>query len=127
MIGKWKLSGDTEGIIVYEWMEGGFFLIQHVDFQLFGHRVKAIEILGHLQPFGKAPSTDIRSRIYDSVGNTFYYVYEITEDTLMIWGGEKGAPAYFKGQFSADGNTNSGAWVYPNGGGYQSIMTRIVD
>jgi len=88
-------------------MEGGFFLIQHVNFTLHGHDVKAIEIIGHLQPFGEAPSNDIKSRAYDSVGNTFDYVYEIDDDTLTIWGGEKGSPAYFKGKFSDGGNTKA--------------------
>jgi len=105
-------------------MEGGFFLIQHVDFTLHDHDVKAIEIIGHLQPFGEAPSKDIRSRAYDSAGNTLDYVYEIDGDTLTIWGGEKGSPGYFKGKFSNDDNTNIGDWVYP-GGGYKSTMTRV--
>ncbi len=35
------------------------------------------------------------------------------------------APAYYKGKFSDDGNTATGAWVYPGGGGYESIMTRV--
>ena len=124
LVGTWKLSGSTEGTVTYEWMAGGFFLIQHVDFTLQGHAVKGIEIIGHLQPFGEAPSSDIRSRAYDSVGNTLDYVYEVEGDTLTIWGGEKGSSGYFKGRFSEDGQTNSGAWVYP-GGGYQSVMTRI--
>src|SRR5687767_13524770 len=86
LIGTWQLGGDTRGIVSYTWMEGGFFLIQHFDFELYDHHVKGIEIIGHLQPFGEAPSTDIRSRAYDSVGNTLDYVYELTSDTLMIWG-----------------------------------------
>lgn len=40
-------------------------------------------------------------------------------------GNEKGSPAYFKGKFSADGNINEGAWVYPGGGGYNSTMSRV--
>ena len=43
---------------------------------------------------------------------------------LTIWAGEKDSPAYYKGRFSADGNTATGAWVYP-GGGYESTMTRV--
>ncbi len=46
-------------------------------------------------------------------------------DTLIIWGGEKGSPAYFRGTFNTDGTHNDGAWVYPGGGGYNSTMTRI--
>ena len=59
------------------------------------------------------------------VGNTLDYVYEVDKDTLTIWGGQKGSPAYFKGTFSDDGNTCTGGWVYPGGGGYKSTMTRV--
>ena len=50
--------------------------------------------------------------------------YELKENTFMIWGGEKGSPAFFKGTFSPDGNTCTGAWVFP-GGGYSTTMTRV--
>jgi hypothetical protein len=125
LIGTWKVSGGAEGTVTYEWMEGRFFLIQRFDFEHGGHRVKGIEVIGHLQPFGEVPSADIKSRIYDAVGNTFDYVYELGGDTLTIWGGEKGSPAYYKGMFSRDGKTCAGAWVYPGGGGYKSTMTRV--
>jgi hypothetical protein len=52
---------------------------------------QGIEVIGHLRPFGEEPSEDIRSRFYDSMGNTLDYVYELKGDTLTIWGGEKGA------------------------------------
>ena len=124
LVGTWKLSGEAQGQVKYEWMEGGFFLIQHVSFRLGGLDVKAIDVIGHMRPFGEAPSKDIRSRAYDSSGNTVDYVYELEGDTLTIWGGEKGSPGHFKGKFSDDGNTNTGEWVYP-GGGYKSTMTRV--
>lgn len=122
-MGTWKLSGDTTGTVSFEWMQGGFFLLQRFDIVLFGHAVTGMEVIGHLRPFGEEPSPEIRSRAYDAKGNTLDYVYEIEGDTLTIWGGEKGSPAYFRGEFSPDGRTNVGAWVYP-GGGYQSAMTR---
>lgn len=75
--------------------------------------------------FGEEPSRDIRSRIYDTTGNTFDYTYEVNDETLMIWGGEKGSPANYEGKWSDDGNTNVGAWHYPGGGGYESTMTRV--
>ncbi len=121
LVGSWQLTGGVEGTVTYAWMEGGFFLIQHIDLG----KIKGMEIIGHLQPFGEAPSAEIKSRYYGSRGETFDYVYEMEGDTLIIWGGEKGSPAYFKGIFTADGNSNSGAWTYPGGGGYESIMTRI--
>ncbi len=125
LVGTWKMSGDTKGTLTYAWMEGGFFLIQQFDFELHDHRVKGMEIIGHFQPFGETPSEMIKSRAYDSIGNTLDYVYELTGNILMIWGGEKGSPAYFKGTFSDDHNTCAGEWVYPGGGGYASTMIRI--
>jgi hypothetical protein len=125
LIGTWKVTGGAQGTERYEWMEGGYFLIHRFDFDHGGHQVKGMEIIGHLHPFGEAPSADIKTRSYDTMGNTLDYVYEISGDTLMIWGGERGSPAYFKGTFSADGNTCAGAWVYPDGGGYASTMTRV--
>ena len=124
LIGTWTLSGDTTGTVSYEWSLDGFFLIQHIDMTLSDHSTKGIEIIGHLQPYGEAPSAEIRSRVYDNSGNTFDFVYEMDGDTLTIWAGERGSPAYFRGTFSKDGDTNTGEWVYPGGGGYRSTMTR---
>ena len=126
LIGTWKQSGGIEGEITYEWTEGGFFLIQHVDLEQDGQKIRGMEIIGHLQLFGEEPSKDIKSRFYSFLdGMTLDYVYEIEDDTLTIWGGEKGSPAYYKGTFSADGNTLTGSWVYPGGGGYEATTTRV--
>jgi hypothetical protein len=118
------MSGNTEGTISFEWMEGGFFLIQRLDFVQEGHRIKGMEIIGHERKFGEEPGEEIKSRVYDSEGNTLDYVYELDGDTLTIWGGEKGSPAYYRGEFSDDGNTLTGRWVWP-GGGYETTATRV--
>ncbi|MFE3104025.1 hypothetical protein [Nocardia tengchongensis] len=123
LIGTWQLSGDSTGTVKYEWMEGGFFLLQHVDMHLFGGDVKALEVIGHLQPFGEPPSPEVRSRAYDTRGNTLDYVYEMDEDVLTIWGGEPGSSSYYKGTF-VDENTAVGQWTFPDGG-YTSTMHRI--
>jgi hypothetical protein len=120
------MSGGISGTVTYEWMEGGFFLIQRVDLVHYGHEVKGIEIIGHLKAFGEEPSEDIKSRFYGNMGDTLDYVYEVDGDTLMIWGGVRGSPAYYRGRFSPDGNTLTGSWVYPDGGGYEAIASRIM-
>lgn len=125
LVGTWHVSGGVQGHITYEWMEGGFFLIQHVDLDHDGHKIKGIEYIGHEQKFGAEPGEEIKSRYYDNMGNTLEYVYETDGDTLTIWGGEKGSPAYYKGTFSEDGDTLTGGWVYPGGGGYTSTATRV--
>lgn len=125
LVGTWKITGGATGTTTYEWLDGGFFLMQRTQFDHDGHTINGLEMIGHLQPFGAEPSEDIHSRYYGGMGETFDYVYEIEGDTLMIWGGEKGSPAYFKGTFSADGNKLTGGWTYPDGGGYQTVSTRV--
>jgi hypothetical protein len=125
LVGTWKHSGGINGITTYELMEGGFFLIQHVDLEQHGHVIKGIEVIGHLKPFGEEPNEEIRSRFYGNMGDTLDYVYELEGDTLTIWGGERGSPAHYKGKLSADGNTLIGAWVYPGGGGYEATAVKV--
>ena len=125
LVGTWEVSGGAQGQVSYEWMEGGFFLIQHVELEQHGQRIKGIEIIGHEHPFGAEPSEEIKSRFYSNTGDTLDYVYELEGDTLTIWGGEKGSPAYYRGRFGARGDTLSGAWHYPGGGGYEATSTRV--
>jgi hypothetical protein len=40
----------TQGKITFEWIEGGFFPIQHVDLKQYGQRIKGIEVIGHERP-----------------------------------------------------------------------------
>jgi hypothetical protein len=125
LVGTWRLTGGAEGEISYRWLEGGHFLIQDLDLEQGGHKIKGIEVIGRERPFGaQAPGPEIRSRVYDHEGNTLDYVYELQGDTLTIWGGEKGSPAYMRATFSADGATFSGGWVWP-GGGYEVTGTRV--
>lgn len=124
LVGTWRVSGpDIAGTTRYEWLDGGFFLVQHFDFVHGGRSVKGLELIGFERGFGAEPSRDIRSRIYDNAGNTFDYVYEVTGEDLTIWAGKRDSPAYYRGAWSDDGNTCAGAWVYP-GGGYESTMRR---
>jgi hypothetical protein len=123
LVGTWTLGEDTTGTTTYEWLPGRHFLLQHFDLTLHGHRVTGLEVIGHLKPFNEDPTTDICSRAYDSNGNTLDYVYEVDDQTLTIWAGSKDSPAFYRGEFSSDGRTNTGTWTYP-GGGYQSSMTR---
>ena len=111
LVGTWALSGDVWGTVTYEWMEGGFFLIQHVDL---GPEARGMEVIGHERSLGQEPSADVKSRYYGHTG-----------DTLTIWFGDRGSPAYYEGTLSEDGGTLTGAWHYPGGGGYEAISTRV--
>ncbi|MFB4320307.1 hypothetical protein [Actinomadura sp. 21ATH] len=120
LVGTWKISGGHEGTVTYRWLND-FFLRQDVHLgDTYG-----FEIIGRERPLMAEPSADIKSRYYGDDGSTLDYTYEIDGDTLTIWAGDRGSPAYFQGTFSADGRTLNGAWVYPGGGGYVSNAERV--
>ncbi len=125
LLGSWEVSGGARGRVTFEWMEGNFFLIQRVELEQYGQRITGLEVIGHERPFGAEPSEEIKSRFYSNTGDTLDYVYELEGDTLKIWAGEKGSPAYYEGTFGDDGDILSGAWVYPGGGGYEATSTRV--
>ncbi|MEO8395825.1 MAG: hypothetical protein ABI700_22715 [Chloroflexota bacterium] len=125
LIGTWKIDGEAQGQIRFEWMEGGYFLVQHVDFVQNGRPIKGMEIIGHRQGVDLKPSPEIQSRFYSLFdGLTLDYTYELTGDTLRIWFGDKTSDNHFEGKFNADGNSFSGGWSWP-GGGYSVSGTRI--
>jgi hypothetical protein len=125
LVGAWHIIGGADGTVTYEWMEGGHFLIQRVQLSQNGQEVKGIEMIGHLNPFGECKSSEIRSPYYDTLGNTFDYVYEMEGDSLVIWAGDKGAPSYYKWTYRSDRNSHSRAWHYPSEEGYESTITRV--
>ncbi len=125
LVGTWKVSGGIQGTNTFEWTEGGFFLIQHFDFQRDGHPIKGIEIIGHEQNFGEEPSAEIKTRVYSFIdGLTLDYVSEMDGDELTIWMEKKGSSGYMKGKFSDDGNALNVEWTYP-GGGYKATAIRV--
>jgi uncharacterized protein YndB with AHSA1/START domain len=75
LVGTWNVSGpDIKGQVRFEWMEGGFFLMQHVDLEHDGHRIKGMEIIGYEREFGTTePSKDIKSHWFGNTGDTFVY------------------------------------------------------
>ncbi len=125
LVGEWRVSGGAVGTVRYAWMEGGFFLVQHVDLVQFGMSIQGMEVIGHLRPFGEDEEPQIRSRFFDAMGNTLDYVYEpLADGGITIWAGEKGSPAFCTNVVSADHNTIESVWTYPDGGGYTSTMVR---
>jgi hypothetical protein len=97
-----------------------------VNLEQSGQRNTGIEIIGRERGYeATEPSKDIKSRFYGDQGDILDYAYELEGDTLTIWFEEKGSPAYYQGTFSQDGDTLTGAWVYPGGGGYSTTSTRV--
>jgi hypothetical protein len=105
-------------------MEGGFFLIQHVDLgQEDGQRITGLGIIGHERPFGaergdKGPlllqhGRHRRLRLRARRG----YAHDLGR-------GEGISLAYYGDTFSEVGDTLTGVWHYPGGGNYEVTSTR---
>jgi len=122
LVGTWKVIGEAEGTVTYEWAGGGFFHFQHAE--LGGS--KGLEVIGHDHRYGEEPSVDIRSHYYGfGEGETLDYTYQIIDDTLTIWMGNRDSPAYYEGTFNPAGTVLTGAWHYPGGGGYSTVSTKM--
>jgi hypothetical protein len=125
VVGKWTVSGpDVQGEVEYEWMEGGFFLIQHVDLNAFGREIRGIEYVGFDQD-----TETLRSHFMDNQGSNFTYTWDLEGETLWIWFGEKDSDNYFRGTFDESGDSYSGRWQWPEPGGrtggYEATLTRV--
>jgi hypothetical protein len=131
MVGTWHLdgreagtNGDITGRLGFEWMDGGFYLVQHVEVDYAGREVRGVEYIGF-----DVTSKSLRSYFFSNEGPGSFggvaieYVWEIDDGSLTIWGGEVGSPANFKGTFNDDRTTISGRWEWP-GGGYGATLTR---
>jgi hypothetical protein len=105
-------------------MEGGFSFLQRVDFDHASNHAKGIEYIGYDPSNGTLWSYFFGNQAPGLFANVaLEYVWDVGDDTLTIWGGEVGSPAFFKGTVSPDRTAVSGRWEWP-GGGYESTMTR---
>jgi hypothetical protein len=85
LVGTWRVSGGAIGQVTYEWLDGGFFLVQRVDLEPGGERMIGLEVIGHERPSGApGPCADSTSRYYDNHGRTPDYVSELDGDVLTI-------------------------------------------
>jgi Protein of unknown function (DUF1579) len=120
LVGEWRVSGGfLEGSVSFEWMEGGFFLIQHVDAEADGRPIRGVEYIGY-----DADTQTLRSHYMDVQGANFTYTWEIDGEMLRIWFGERGSDSFFEGRFSEDGDSYAGSWRWP-GGGYEATLRRV--
>jgi hypothetical protein len=56
LVGSWKVSGEIEGETSWEWMDGGFFLIQRGWMRREGVQQSYLQIIGHDRMPGSAPA-----------------------------------------------------------------------
>ncbi len=119
LVGTWEVTGSfLQGTISFEWMEGGFFLVQRVDCHAGGRTIRGVEYIGY-----DADTQTLRSHYMDIHGANFTYTWAVDGDAIRTWFGDKGSDNFFEGRFSDGGRSYSGNWQWP-GGGYAATMTR---
>jgi len=124
LVGTWKVSGETEGTLTYEWLDGGFFLIARGDTKQNGQPTRHMEIIGYDREMGVEPANVMTSRLYTDRGDTLSYTHEVDDKGVTSWFGPKGSPTVFKAKW-IDANTLTGSWEWP-GGGYTLTLSRVV-
>lgn len=124
LVGTWRASdpsgaGAISGQTTFEWMEGGCFLMQHVNFD----GAKGIEIIGYDEE-----SKSLKSHYFDQSGVILEYTYVVDDDTMTVSIDMPRAKGQFIGKFSEDGDEATGRWEWTQDGvqmGYDATLTRI--
>ncbi len=121
LVGKWKVNGSfVEGLVAFAWMEGGFFMIQHVELHRGDATIKGVEYIRFDED-----TKSLKSHYMDNLGSNFTYTWSVEGRAIRIWFGDQGSENFFVGTFDEDMNSFSGRWQWP-GGGYEATMTRMV-
>jgi hypothetical protein len=103
LIGCWKVSGETHGEVAFNWMEGGYFMVQ--DINLAG--AKGIEFIGYDEI-----SQTLKSHYFDDKGNMLECIYEVSETDHVVSIDMPGIKGKFEGKFSSDGKMITGNWKW---------------
>jgi hypothetical protein len=119
LLGAWIVTGEAYGQVTFNWMEGGFFMVQDID--LIG--TKGIEFIGY-----DKDSKSLKSHYFDTNGQVLEFTYEINESGHNVFIDMPGIKGKFKGKFSNGGETITGKWKWVKDGkqiACEVILTRI--
>jgi hypothetical protein len=135
LIGKWDLTHsdlntkeEWTGNDTFEWLPGGRFLTfrHHEDGSNNAQDgIDGLMIIGNEMGWEETkPDAEIVGHWFESSsGHHYKYIWEIEGNAIQFWLISKQSGMSFKGTFSEDGNTITGAWKWP-GGGYNLVMQR---
>ena len=118
MVGAWDLKGresgtdeEIHGQVTFEWMEGGFYLVQSVNIAYAGRRITGTEYIGYDES-----SEALKSYFFSNEGPgpfggvALEYVWEVGDDALTIWGGFVGSPATSRGSSATTITPSPAGW-----------------
>ena len=134
LIGGWNLKHrdlntkeEWDGHDTFEWLPGGRFLAfhHHEDDNDSTSGIDGVMIIGNEMGWEESePAKEIVGHWFESSsGHHYKYIWEIDGDDVQFWLISKQSGMHFKGAFSEDGNTITGAWTWP-GGGYDLVMQK---
>lgn len=119
LVGTWRVSGGANGQFSFEWIDGGFFMMQRIDVD----RLQGVEIIGYDER-----SRALKSQCFTNSGIVCEYEYEIRDDTLIISVNMPHMQGDFVGTFNDERTVCSGSWEWVENGitkGYDTTFTRI--
>ncbi len=118
IVGAWASRGRTvarrgepsvtiEGTDVYEWLDGGLFLLHYVDVRVAGEQVSALEVIG--EPDGDG----LLMRSFDNGGRAGTMRATVDDRGVWTFAGETERARL---TVAPDGRTNDGEVGTPGGG-----------
>jgi len=104
---------------------GNFIAFQHNEY---GKDVEGTMIIGSPKRWG---SENAENEVYGhwfegSTGNYFIYLLEADNTSLTYWLESKESGFKFHAKFNEDKTILTGGWRWPDGGGYDLVMTKIL-
>ena len=127
LVGEWEMEVSVEGQpmargkTAFEWLEGGAFLVQHVDAQPAQPGAPTEWEENSPQDIttiiGLDDSTERFCMLYaDSRGVYRVYQMSVGDGAWKVWRDAPGFSQRFTGTFSDDGNTITAQWEYSSDG-----------
>lgn len=130
LVGVWQLEGQEfdnsthiAGQLTFEWMEGGKFLLQHVDIHYGSENFRGTHYIGYPTDWDGTQSAECISTFFDTAGNQYKYIWEFDGKQLRTLHGDNGAYGELNGTLSDDGKTLP-IKVTWDGGGYDAKLTK---
>ena len=130
LVGRWTMKGrpigsdedSITGTTTFKWLHGSegasFFLQQDMEMDYAGKPIRSHELIGYDPKTGA-----FASNVYSNMApDPWPYEWDVDGDDITISIKRPPMDATFKGRFSSDGKSFSGAWR-PNPGADEKINT----
>jgi len=112
-----KEAGKMTATDRYEWLDGGFFVLHHVEGNLGDEEIRLLEVIGVQGKDGQ-----VIARFFDNRGMTGEQTYVLKGRSFTVDGPQQ----RFRGEFDADFQTLEGLWELAEDGKIWRPWMKIV-